>query len=504
LRLPPFFSMALRRLRAAVGIALIVMAVLVDGLVFFPVPAAALGASASLLSLVPTTLPLARVFYSLYRRLTSLVTALFFLQVAAVLELVYGIRYVTYGDPIQRATPSLLIANHRTRLDWAMLWPFLAPTDPFDFSSSSPLLLSLRIVLKSDIKAIPIIGWATAAARFLFLDRRWETDEPHIAKMLALLRCGADAAPALAASGEGGKEEESKGGGAVIVDPYLLLLFPEGTDLAPVNRERSRAFARERGLVDYDYILHPRAKGFIHALSLLREPLSVARASGGDDVTVRLAGAQEPYPTPPPQHPSQPQPHLITARRLELVHDVTIAYRGPIPQREGALVSGATPTEVHVMSRAYSADAIPGDAAGAERWLLTRFAEKEASLRDFCTGGGPLRQADALREVTEGAPGPRAAVGPVDCRLTTRTPLPRSTPFGAYFAALVLHAAVLAAAVAVALTSPLASAAYVATTAVVCGLVLPRRCGGADRLEASCCLRPRTRQHRPAASKKAS
>jgi lysocardiolipin and lysophospholipid acyltransferase len=489
--------MALRRLRAAVGIALIVVAVLVDGLVFFPVPAAALGASSFLLSLVPTTLPVARVLYSLYRRLTSLVTALFFLQVAAVLELVYGIRYVTYGDPIPTATPSLLIANHRTRLDWAMLWPFLAPTDdPF----ASSLLLSLRIVLKSDIKAIPIIGWATATARFLFLDRRWETDEPHIAKMLALLRCGADAAPALAASGEGGGKEESK---AVIVDPYLLLLFPEGTDLAPVNRERSRAFARERGLVDYDYILHPRARGFIHALSLLREPLSVARASGGDDVTVRLAGAQEPSPTPPPQHPSQPQPHLITARRLEHVHDVTIAYRGPIPQREGALVSGATPTEVHVMSRAYSADAIPGDAAGAERWLLTRFAEKEASLRDFYTGGGPLRQADALREVTEGAPGPRAAVGPVDCRLTTRTPLPRSTPFGAYLAALVLHAAVFAAAVAVALASPLASAAYVATTAVVCGLVLPRRCGGADRLEASCCLRPRTRQHRPAASKKA-
>lgn len=40
--------------------------------------------------------------------------------------------------------------------------------------------------------------------------------------------------------------------------PTTLLIFPEGTDLSPSNHLKSLDFAKEQGLAEYQYVLHPK------------------------------------------------------------------------------------------------------------------------------------------------------------------------------------------------------------------------------------------------------
>ncbi len=40
-----------------------------------------------------------------------------------------------------------------------------------------------------------------------------------------------------------------------------LLVFPEGTDLSESNVMKSNVFARERGLPELQYVLHPKSAG---------------------------------------------------------------------------------------------------------------------------------------------------------------------------------------------------------------------------------------------------
>lgn len=89
---------------------------------------------------------------------------------------------------------------------------------------------------------MPGVGWSLQALRFLFLHRNLERDGPHMAALLGYLR-------------------DSR-------YPLVLLLFPEGTDLSRDNLAKSHAFARERGLPEYQYVLHPRTSGFVQAVQV--------------------------------------------------------------------------------------------------------------------------------------------------------------------------------------------------------------------------------------------
>lgn len=77
--------------------------------------------------------------------------------------------------------------------------------------------------------------------------------------------------------------------------PYMLLLFPEGTDLSPENLVKSDTFAEKNGLPKLRQTLHPRTKGFWLCLDSL------------------LGSVDE-------------------------IWDVSLAYAGPMPQKEAAMV----------------------------------------------------------------------------------------------------------------------------------------------------------------------
>ena len=64
-------------------------------------------------------------------------------------EKIYGIKVVVTGDAIRRHEKTMVIMNHRTRLDW-LYFSFVV----FHFK----IMNRQKIALKSDIKWIPGLG----------------------------------------------------------------------------------------------------------------------------------------------------------------------------------------------------------------------------------------------------------------------------------------------------------------------------------------------------------
>ncbi|KAH9280520.1 Lysocardiolipin acyltransferase 1 [Echinococcus granulosus] len=121
-------------------------------------------------------------------------------------------------------TSSLLILNHRTRLDWI-----------FAFSLGR-YARHLKVVLKRELSNLPGVGWAMQMDGFIFLRRRIAVDLARIQQAVEyLLRLQGSA---------------------------HILLFPEGTDLSVYGLKKSDVFAAKAGLPRYRYTLHPHTTGF--------------------------------------------------------------------------------------------------------------------------------------------------------------------------------------------------------------------------------------------------
>ncbi|TYZ59549.1 hypothetical protein PybrP1_009582 [[Pythium] brassicae (nom. inval.)] len=185
-----------------------------------------------LLVLPPLAEPLRSHARALYRRVTRL--KLFGLQVR-----VWGDAAAKAHEPAMAAGESALwFANHRTRIDWMLLWSVLLRTRTLD---------RVRIVLKAPLRALPVFGWAMQHFVFVFLQRKWADDQRNLATLL----------PFLART-----EPETS-----------YLLFPEGTDLSPANAAKNAAFAETRGLAPRRHSLYPRTTGWAFMFPLLRANL---------------------------------------------------------------------------------------------------------------------------------------------------------------------------------------------------------------------------------------
>ncbi|CAH2255953.1 lysocardiolipin acyltransferase 1, partial [Pelobates cultripes] len=181
-------------------------------------------------------LPLMFISPGWYRWITDRVVATWLTLPVALLELVFGAKVVITGDGFIPGERSVIIMNHRTRLDWMFLWNCLL--------RYSYLRLE-KICLKSSLKAVPGFGWAMQVAAFIFIRRKWEEDKNHFEAMLDYF-CD-------------------------INEPLQLLIFPEGTDLTENTKARSNEFAEKNELKKYEYVLHPRTTGFTFIVDRLRE-----------------------------------------------------------------------------------------------------------------------------------------------------------------------------------------------------------------------------------------
>jgi lysocardiolipin and lysophospholipid acyltransferase len=173
-----------------------------------------------------------------YFRWCSFAMGYYLLMVTCLLEDLLGIKIVVTGDDLTKDKKrSLILLNHRTRLDWMFIWML---------QSRFEILAQLKIVLKAQLKQIPGPGWAMQHAAYLFLDRNWEKDQQTMKNI-------------------SGYYKSSQA-------PLSILIFPEGTNLTDEAKMKSNNYAAKQTKFNrsYDYCLHPRLNGFTFLLKTMR------------------------------------------------------------------------------------------------------------------------------------------------------------------------------------------------------------------------------------------
>ncbi|CAF1293990.1 unnamed protein product [Adineta ricciae] len=188
-------------------------------------------------------------------RICSFIVGHFLLVITCLLEDFLNIRVVITGDELTKPNVrSIILLNHRTRLDWMYIWML---------QSRFKLLDQLKIALKSGIKRIPIIGWGCYHNGFLFLHRQWEKDQDEMKKTIEYYKSSQT--------------------------PVSLLIFPEGTNLHNKTKLKSNTYASKQTTFNrpYEYCLHPHTTGFTYLLKTMRSNDIIDTV---DDITIGYEG----------------------------------------------------------------------------------------------------------------------------------------------------------------------------------------------------------------------
>ncbi|BET02959.1 Acyltransferase [Nesidiocoris tenuis] len=182
-------------------------------------------------------LPLLFFDVRIYRVAMDLIFATWEIYPVALMELLFETEFVMSGDQVRPWERSILVMNHRTRLDWNFLWGAM------HYGTTSPAH-RLKFILKSPIRHFPGPGWVMQMAGFFFIHRKWERDQELLDKMI-------------------GHMED-------LDYTYQVLIFPEGTDLTEKSLNRSNAYADKNGLSHYSQVLHPKTTGYTYMVNRMR------------------------------------------------------------------------------------------------------------------------------------------------------------------------------------------------------------------------------------------
>ncbi|PWN36298.1 uncharacterized protein FA14DRAFT_53918 [Meira miltonrushii] len=256
---------------------------------------------------------------------------------------------------IQLPQKSVWISNHQIYTDWLYLWCLAYYSDLAD---------SIFIILMKLYKWLVPIGPAMQFYRFIFLQRKWESDKAYLARHLSYLaHLASDKKSDDAASGSASK--------------LLLLIFPEGTLVSPLTRPVSKKFADKSGIEDCTNLLLPRSTGLLFSLRSLAADIKDLKLV---DYTIGYAGV----------------PKAGTGQEYYTLRST--------------FMQGVAPPAVHVHFTIYSLDqsspnappigklsesaakAAEQDSTQEEKdafsdWLLQRWREKDAMLTRFYKDG---------------------------------------------------------------------------------------------------------------------
>lgn len=261
-----------------------------------------------------------------YRCAVDAVAFGWFTCAAALLELVGRTSIRISGPFTTDDRVVLLICNHHSRVDWMYIWCMCAHLG---------VTRRLKIALKGSLRKVPLFGWAMQSFLFIFLSR---------ADRDADLASLTDTLWHMCAWG----------------DDTWVLIFPEGTDLSPKNKQLSDEHADAKGIARYRHVLHPRSAGFVVAVNTLWD-------------------------------------------RLDAVYDLTIRYENPAAvagsedprPSEKWMLKGVFPRAVHVSAERFPKRELPSDPESCATWLAARWKIKELEMQEAADGAADEPKAPA-------------------------------------------------------------------------------------------------------------
>lgn len=270
----------------------------------------------------PLGWPLLFVSLGAYRAFMQQALRLFLSTVGALITTVHGTGFAGVGSlAVPEGASGMVLSNHRTRLDWLYTWVLFEHCNP-------SRLGQFRVASKADLRKVPYIGWNMQVVNVLFLQRAWEDDEAWIIGMMRHMAAQA----------------------VRLDEPFVLLLYPEGTDLSMKNLLKSWAFSAEKRAVPLVHVLHPRKRGTQAILETLRtltpEQLEPARSSSSSSSAVAAADRVD-------------AAKLAKFKAEFQVMDLTLAYEPVAPQTELMVVKGNVPHTMRFWVRTAPLTAIP-------------------------------------------------------------------------------------------------------------------------------------------------
>ncbi|XP_028757631.1 probable 1-acyl-sn-glycerol-3-phosphate acyltransferase 4 isoform X3 [Neltuma alba] len=159
------------------------------------------------------------------RKAVSFLFGLWLALWPSLFEKINKTKVVFSGDSIPMKERVVLIANHRTEVDWMYLW---------NLALRKGRLGDIKYILKSSLMKLPIFGWGFHILEFIAVERKWEIDEPILLSTLSTLKNPQD--------------------------PLWLAIFPEGTDYTEEKSKKSQNYAAEVGLPVLKNVLLPKTK----------------------------------------------------------------------------------------------------------------------------------------------------------------------------------------------------------------------------------------------------
>lgn len=141
-------------------------------------------------------------FFSVHlsRRLTGFFFGRWIALWPFLFEKINKTRVVFSGEKVRAKERALLIANHRTEVDWMYLWDLALRKDCEDY---------IKYILKDSLMKLPVFGWVFHIMEFIPVARKWDADESKMHQMLSTF---------------GDRR-----------DPLWLAIFPEGTDFTYIS-----------------------------------------------------------------------------------------------------------------------------------------------------------------------------------------------------------------------------------------------------------------------------
>jgi 1-acyl-sn-glycerol-3-phosphate acyltransferase len=141
-----------------------------------------------------------------------------------------------------------MLANHQIYTDWLYLW----------WSAYANRMHGhIYIILKESLKYMPILSPGILFYGFIFMARKWASDQTRIAYRLQKLK----------------ERHHGPLSGSESLDPMWLLIFPEGTNLSRNTRKQSVAWSEKSGTPDLRHLLLPRSTGLQFCLDQLGDSI---------------------------------------------------------------------------------------------------------------------------------------------------------------------------------------------------------------------------------------